>query len=116
MPHSSTALEALCRVPESFRADGKKSFAQLVREAGLDRSSRLDGEDLLEILRSDSSLVEAWLRWSEHKRVSSGWYFRSEREGFVVAFYPGGDRSVFQDSVHACAEFIVKETERARSL
>jgi len=103
-------------VPDSFRAGGNKSFAYFVVEAGLTYGSRLNAEDLAEILRTDRSLIESWLHWSEDKRVSSGWYFRSEPEGWVVAYHPRGKRLVFQDAARACAEFITKEAEHAIAL
>jgi hypothetical protein len=116
MGHILSALDAICRVPDSFRAAGNKSFVELVREAGLDPGASLGAHELVPLLKSNPALIKSWMRWSADKRVSSGWYFVSEGALFVVGYYPWRDRQVFEDPAHACAEFIIKETERARAL
>ena len=62
-----------------------------------------------EFLTQNAELVDAWLSWSEDKRVSSGWYFTETPEGYVVGCYPDGPRPLFSGKTQACAEFVVRE-------
>lgn len=101
------ALSTVCRLPVMFR-DGNKSFVQLINESGVSKSD-LTAEALVPLLQDNSALIEDWLCWSEDKRVSSGWFFRQEDEGYIVGECQAGERLVFQTAAAGCAAFIVKE-------
>jgi hypothetical protein len=102
-------LEHLCRLATDFYL-GSKSMMQLIIESGIDKSpSLLNRAGISSYLTGHVDLIEAWLRWSADKRVSSGWYFSERDGGYRVALYPKGEKLEFSDPAVACAEFIVRE-------
>jgi hypothetical protein len=110
-----TVIDHLCNLPAGFYG-GSKSPLQLVVESGLaECESALSVEDLLRYLSRNPKLVEQWLRWSEDKRVSSGWYFMRKADKYVVGYYPEGEALFFAEALPACAEFIVREVQAIRA-
>ena len=103
-----TPVEAVCRIPASFYG-GNKSFTQLVRESGIAEAGGSTVDALASVLRAEPGLIDGWLRWSENKRVSSGWYFMLNGGACVVGYYPNGERLRFDDAALACAKFILRE-------
>jgi hypothetical protein len=100
---------SICMLIANFRSGGD-SVAQLLKSAGvLDESSLPPSSELASFLSSRPELVESWLRWSQDKRVSSGWYFSPGSNGFVVGYYPNGVEMPFQNKILACAEFVRQE-------
>ena len=104
---SAKSLDAVCRIPSVFYRGGL-SFVQIVRDSGVSKDD-LSKETLVQVLGSDPCLVNDWLRWSMDKRVSSGWFFKQEENGYLVGFYPDGQHLFFEDAATACSEFIVNE-------
>lgn len=110
-----TVVERLCRIPAEF-SGGNKSPVQLVAESGLaQRESALSVEAVSTYLSRYPALVEQWLRWSEDKRASPGWYFMRESNKFVVGYYPNGETLSFAEALPACAEFIIREVQAIRA-
>lgn len=104
-----TPLEIVCNLPNAVQA-GDISPQQLVGDSGIENElSSLAATSIAAILLTNLSLAEAWLRWSEDKRVSPGWFFLRENNGYFVGYSPDGPRFFFKDSVAACSEFIVRE-------
>ena len=87
-------------------------MAQLLRESGLvENPEALTRGEVANFLASHPETMESWLRWSEDKRTSCGWYLVVERLGFVVGYYPDGPTSTFENMIDACTEFILLEAE-----
>ena len=108
-------IERLCSIPENFYG-GNKSPVQLVAESGLAQcESALSLEAVSTYLSRHPALVEQWLRWSEDKRVSSGWYFMRESNKFVVGYFPKGETLSFAEALPACAEFVIREVQAIRA-
>ena len=102
-------IPSICTLVGNFRSGGG-SVAQLLSSAGVvDEPSLPPRSEFASYLSSRPELVESWLRWSQDKRVSSGWYFSPAPNGFVVGYYPNGPEMPFQDKVEACAEFVRRE-------
>jgi len=102
-------VEAICALPDLFRS-GSASTVDLVRLSGLPESPEaLTRAEIVALLAERPELIDGWLRWSEDKRTSSGWFFVSEAGAFVVGFHPEGERLVFSDCTEACAEFVLRE-------
>jgi hypothetical protein len=87
------------------------SVVSLVDESGYrDAPTALKVEAVAAYLAQHPALVDAWIGYSEDKRVSSGWYVvASPGERFEVGYYPKGETLYFEDRDRACAEFIVRE-------
>ena len=114
MASDPAVVAKICSLPVSFRADGRSPL-QLVAESGyLELAESVTVARVTQFLNENPTLVDSWLSWSEDKKVSSGWYFIDTSEGFVVGYHPNGQRLVFSDKTHACAEFIVREVESIR--
>lgn len=104
------AATTICSLVAFFRS-GDSSLSRLLRRAGVVDEADLPSRAAVEsVLIAHPDLVDVWLRWSQDKRVSSGWYFSQTTGGFVVGYYPDGPELSFQDRVVACAEFVLRET------
>jgi hypothetical protein len=99
----------LCRLPVDFYG-GSKSMVQLVADSGIEEHPEtLTVVNMMRYIATHPELIEAWLRWSENKRVTSGWYFSRRAARFDVGFLPEGDVSTYSDPSLACAEFVIRE-------
>jgi hypothetical protein len=102
-------IERICRLPADFYR-GSKSMVQLVSESGIrEFPSALAVDGIAAYIAEHPDLVEQWLRWSENKRVLSGWYFARRPGGFVVGLFPEGEKIEISKPEFACAEFIKRE-------
>ena len=102
----------VCEIPWTFRRDPDATVRSLLEASGYERfRDKVTPEALQAHLRSRPELAEAWARYSEDKRVESGWYL----EGLVVGYYQPGQgmvrRERHPDPVQACAAFILKELD-----
>jgi hypothetical protein len=104
-------VERICSLPVTFR-DGSQSALEILAKSGvLQTPEALTIAAVAAHLNEHPELIDAWMLWSEDKRVSSGWYFLYERPNFVVGFYPHGDRLVFKDAITACTQFVFREVK-----
>lgn len=97
----------LCRLPRMFRV-GTESARKLVHKSRTN-PKLITVEAVKAVLDADRGLIDDWQRWSEDKRVSSGWYLGYENGSHIVGYLPHGDRLAFPDATSACAEFIIRE-------
>jgi hypothetical protein len=102
-------VERISRLPADFYA-GSKSMVQLISESGVATfPSALSVQRIRTYVTANPQIVDYWLRWSENKRVSSGWYFTPRAGGFAVGFHPDGEVLNISDPHLACAEFVARE-------
>ena len=88
---------------------GSKSMVELLGESGVNRCpAALTVPNLSAYIADHREVIEGWLRWS-HKPVASGWYFERQGKGFVVGFYPNGEKLTFEEATLACAEYVARE-------
>ena len=104
---SIDVVRRLCNLPRDHRM-GEKSAYQLVHDVGIELQT-LSVEPIGAFLRENPELITEWLRWSENKRSSDGYYFLEEKGVYIVGYYPEGVRLDFDNPISACASFIVKE-------
>jgi len=105
-------VERVCQIPAEFRRVRTKSVIQLAEEIGLPEYRRCITWSAVESqLKAQPELVDDWLRWSEDKRTSSGWYISENDEEVVVGCYPDAKEQRFADRTSACAQFVVHEME-----
>jgi hypothetical protein len=99
----------ICRLPIDFYV-GTKSMVQLVADSGIEtQPASLSLANLTKYIGTHPEVVESWLRWSENKRVTSGWFFSRHGDRFDVGFFPQGELLAFADPTVACAEFMIRE-------
>ncbi len=109
MTVGSSIIANVCILPLHFRT-GNKSAIQLLNESGYSGDpASLTVERIVQFLEANPALVEAWLSWSQDKRVSEGRYFIETQDGFLVGYYPNGERQLFSERKRACAEFVIRE-------
>jgi len=105
-------LDRICRVPESFPAH---SLRELVDETGYrELRPALERGELVAHLARHPKLVLDWLRYSEDKRTSGGWYLMHPSTGWVVGRLGGSEEERelrFGSGPEACAEFILRELD-----
>jgi hypothetical protein len=88
----------------------------LLTESGVDRCPEaLAVPRLSEYIADHPEVIEGWLRWSD-KPLPSGWCFERQASGFVVRFYPKGERLEISDPAHACAEYMVREINNLKEV
>ena len=109
---SQDVVAKVCAIPAVFRKDPDTTLRSLMEASGYEHArEKVTVAELQRHLSSHPELVEAWQRYSEDKRVESGWYL----EGLVVGYYePGkgmGRKERHPDAAGACAAFVKKEME-----
>ncbi len=108
----SDELDAICRIPERL-AD--KPMRELVVETRYrDLRPALTREELSDHLARHPELVRGWLRYSEGKRTSGGWYLMHPASGWLVGRLGGPEKERelrFGSGPEACAEFILRELD-----
>jgi hypothetical protein len=95
---------------------------QLLQECGfIGGTAKLSRDAIIEVLSSDPSLIQDWLRYSGDKRTSSGWFLMENgRVGYLDTRLNAShdirlDLGPTNDNLaSACAEFIIKETNGIR--
>lgn len=105
-------MTRVCEIPWTFRRDPDATLRSLLEASGYERfRDKLTSEALQDCLRSRPELAEAWVRYSEDKKIASGWYL----EGLMVGYYQPGQGMVkkerYPDPLQACAAFIRKELD-----
>jgi hypothetical protein len=107
---NSEAVERVCRLPVEYPGSGI-SWRDLVARSGYSADHEpMLGKQLVEYLRDNPDLIDAWFGFSADKRTTSGWYLQEDgRGGYVIGWYPGSTQDRFADRVLACAEFIRRE-------
>ena len=108
-------VKRICCLPLDFKR-GSKTLIQLIRESGyVDNPDALERERVEAFLRDKPDLQDAWVIYSGDKRVSAGWYFDADGDGWVVGYYPGKERQKFVSKLEACAEFVLREAFALKS-
>jgi hypothetical protein len=109
---SSDRLDPICRIPEALH---QRSLRDLVDETGYrDLRPALSRDEVAGHLVRHPRLVLEWLRYSESKRTSGGWYLMHPSSEWVVGRLAGPEQERelrFGSGPEACAEFILRELD-----
>lgn len=109
---SSDQLDAICRIPERLP---RRSLRDLITESRYrELRPTLNRQDVADYLARHPGLVLEWLRYSEDKPTSGGWYLLHPSTGWVVGRLaePDEERELrFGTGPEACAEFILRELD-----
>jgi hypothetical protein len=105
-------LERICRIPAAL---SRRSLQALVIETGYrELRPTLSRAEVAAYLAKHPGLVLEWLRYSENKRTSGGWYLLHPSTGWLVGQLAGQgeERELrFETGPEACAEFILRELD-----
>jgi hypothetical protein len=105
-------LDAICRIPEGLAGHSLRDLVAETRYREL--RAALTREELTDYLARHPGLVRGWLRYSEDKRTSGGWYLMHPASGWLVGRLSGpeNERELrFGSGPEACAEFILRELD-----
>ena len=110
-PLLAMTVEDVCRLAWDYHVMRTVSARELIARSGYsDRWPLLSVELLAGTLREHPDWVDAWIRWSEDKRVSSGWYLsRRGDTAFEVGNRPTVPPIGYRDRTLACAVFVRHE-------
>ena len=112
MAISSEQLEAISRIPERLEA---RSIANALVESGYREVRReLSRAELADYLARHPSRIRDWVRYSEEKQTSGGWYLLHPTAEWIVGRLAGPEEERelrFRAGPEACAEFILRELD-----
>lgn len=112
-------INRIIYLPMKFKSLGNISIYSLLKETGyFEMYNQINEANIIEGLTKHPKCINQWLRWSEDKRTSSGWYFQQNRNGkYIVGYYPTKEDfqlTEYTDIYEACAVFIKREIEEIR--
>lgn len=112
-------IQDIIFLPNKFYNEGNVSIYSLLKESGyFELHNQISEADIFEELTQHLEYIDQWLRWSENKRSSSGWYFRENESGkYVVGYFPFQEslKAIeYFDKAEACSAFIKREIEDIR--
>jgi len=107
-PSLAMTVEDACRLAWDYQVMRTFSGRELIARTGYrDRWRSITVELLAEVLRQHPDWVDAWIQWSEDRRVSSGWYISGRDDAaFDVGNYPTVPPVRYVDRTEACAVFV----------
>src|SRR5438270_7370761 len=111
MPMNKDLVRTIARIPREFDRRGDAPARDLVLESGyVEAREALTFDGLGDFLRTNPELVGDWLRYSESKRATGGWYFRQQKSGaWEVGLAPETEPVFIGNKLDACATFILCE-------
>jgi hypothetical protein len=110
-PSMAMTVEDVCRLAWDYRTMRTMSARELVARSGYrERWRSVTVAILEEALRHHPEWVDAWIHWSEDKRISSGWSITDCGEsGFDVGEDSTKPPVRYADRMRACAVFVRHE-------
>ena len=94
------------------RSRSPLSLIDLLKGASYTRFRReVTAHELADYLRRHPELVEEWLRYSEDKRTSDGWYFGTNGRRSWIGQVGPTMPEYFDAPETACAEYILRELD-----
>ena len=99
-------IDKICNLPKTFK-QGDKSLSTLLTESKFQTfHTEISIDDIIQYLKIHSDLLDIWKQYSDDKRTSGGFYYRSKYIGSI-------DHTTFDNTftsdTEACAEYILKE-------
>ena len=110
-PRQAMTVEDVCRLAWDYTTLRTVSARELIARSGYrDRWRSITVGLLADTLRRQPDWVDAWISWSEDKRVSEGWYInRRGDSAYDVGYYPSEPPVRYGDRIEACAVFVRNE-------
>ena len=119
-PNIKKIVLALIHMPRNFRELGNKSIYSLLKESGyFEAHDQIPESAIRDTLIDFPESIREWARFSEDKRVSSGWFWRRSTNGRYEIGYQSISKDPTQlierfNEVDACAAFIKREVDEIR--
>lgn len=116
----SNVVAGLIFIPRKHQHLGNVSMYNLLKETDYFKAhDQITEASIHEELSKHPECIDEWMRYSEDKRTSSGWYFKQEDEGTYIVGYFADEKGKsiklkFTDRIEACAAFIKRELESIR--
>ena len=114
-------INKILNLPARFKnSKNNNSIYSLLQGTGyFEAYDSINENSIREVLVKQSEYVYQWLRWSEDKRSSSGWYFIQNGNQKYVVGYLDSDKGItekmdYSDIKIACAAYIKQEIESIR--
>jgi hypothetical protein len=110
MTERERVLEGILGIAHATSTSGGLSLEQALERASYQaHRSAVSAFALLEILRLKPELAEQWLRYSEDKRTTGGWYVK--HDGEVGRVLMPESRVAFDTTPEAVAEYVLRELD-----
>jgi hypothetical protein len=115
----STIIKDIIFLPKRFFEVNTSIYTLLKKSGYFELHNQINEADIIEQLTQHLECIDGWLRLSENKRSSSGWYFKQDDNSkYVVGYFPLKENlgvTEYLDKVEACAAFIKREIEDIRT-
>lgn len=113
---TTDTIRALIHLPRKFNDLGDVSVYSLLHHSGYFENHHEITEDAIhEMLLGQPECIDEWVRFSDDKRSSSGWFLQRGSKGYQVGYFPDGKAVDYFDDAVACAAFIKREIENIRT-
>ena len=102
-----TCIDKICNLPITFK-QGDKSLNTLLTESKFQLLHKeISTYDIINYLQMHQDLLDIWKQYSDDKRTSGGFYYRSK---YISSIEDLTCDKTFSSDTEACAEYIIKET------
>ena len=115
--HIDNILKKICRMPIDFSDRGDVSMIQLFEESGYIQSpNEIDKEKILEYVKNDKNIVDAWISYSEDQRCTPSWYFTGHKVAYLTKEGKSDYEMHFDNPIKGCAAYIEKMLDQLYSI
>lgn len=106
-------LSKICRMPIAFSNRSDVTMIQLFEESGyIESRKEIDKEKILEYVKMDKNIVDAWILYSEDQRCTPSWYFTGQKVAYLTREGKSENEMHFDDPAEGCAIYIKKMVEQ----
>lgn len=99
-------IEKICNLPLALKQGNQSMYALLKATQFEIFQQEITTNDITQYLQNHLELIETWEEYSDNKRTSDGYYYRSNVYGAIA---PIKFEKSFPSKTEACAEYILKE-------
>ena len=114
-----STIIGVIHLAKNVRERNNVAIYSLLKEVGyFDMYNEVSEDVIREALLLHPNCVNDWIRFSEDKRSSAGWYFQQNGIDYEVGFFSLNKNNIgptkYSNSIEACAAFIKREIESIR--
>ncbi len=113
-------ISAIISFPVKFLSLGNISIRSFLKDVGyFEDYDQVHEDNIAKALVQSPEYIDAWIGWSEDKRVTAGWCIQKKENGYyLVRYYPPNKDYIqmsYSNITNACAAFIKREVEDVRN-